>query len=75
LNAKIYFGAAGRCTKTSAAEMLNYESHISHLQQQCNFVSSTEAGCHFFFPAKGVLNANCRFILRDAASFCHAADY
>ena len=49
---KFIIGAAGRCTKTSAAGILNFESHISHLQQQCNFVSSTEAGCHFSSPQK-----------------------
>ena len=68
LNAKIYFGAAGRCTKTSAADILNCESHISHLQQQCNFVSTKKAGCHSSFAQKSVLDANCQFILRVAAS-------
>ena len=27
------------------------------------------------FPSRRVPNANCRFILQDAASFCHAAGY
>jgi hypothetical protein len=50
------------------AETTTANYTFSHLQQQCNFVSTKKAGCHSSFAQKSVLDANCQFILRVAAS-------
>jgi len=56
------------------AETTTANYTFSHLQQQCNFVSTKKAGCHSSFAQKSVLDANCQFILRVCSFPCHEAE-
>ena len=68
LNAKVSCGCGSKMMRTPVAETTTANYTFSHLQQQCNFVSTKKAGCPSSFAQESVLDANCQFILRVAAS-------